>query len=96
MKKPFIYSLLAALYIAFLVLGINYILPMLPQKSILIPMVMLSLFVLSAAVMGFLFLSEPLKLYMDGAKQEAVSFFTKTVGIFAGFVVIFLVLLFII
>jgi nitrate reductase NapE component len=33
--------------------------------------------------MGYLFLSEPLMLYFDGKKQEAVTFFFTTVGTFA-------------
>ena len=56
-------------------------------------MTMLSLFVLSAAVMGFLFLSEPLYLLMENQKQEAITFFAKVVGIFACFLVLFLIIL---
>ena len=95
MKKPFIFALAAASYIAILVSIINFALPILPQKTIFIPMTMLSLFVLSAAIMGFLFLSEPLQLYLDNHKQEAVAFFAKTTGFFACFVVVFIILLFI-
>jgi len=94
MKKPFLYALVAAIYIVFIVLVINAITSILPGKTILIPMVMLSLFVLSAAIMGFSFLYEPLSLYLDGHKQEAVIFFGKIVGIFACFAAIFLILLF--
>jgi len=46
-------------------------------------MVGLSLFVLSAAVMGFLFVYQPLQLYLDCHKKEGVDFFFKTVGSFA-------------
>ena len=94
MKKPFLYALGAALYIVVIVFVINFVTSVLPGKTILIPMAMLGLFVLSAAVMGFLFLSEPLHLYMENKKQEAVAFFAKIVGIFACFVIIFLILLF--
>jgi len=94
MKKPFLYALAAALYITILVISINALLPLLPQKSIFIPMAMLSLFVLSAAVMGFLFLSEPFRLYMDNKRPEAIAFFAKIVGFFACFVVLFFILLF--
>lgn len=55
---------------------------------------MLSLFVLSAAVMGYLFLSEPLYLLLENRKREAIVFFAKVVGIFACFVVVFTILLF--
>jgi len=59
-------------------------------------MTMLSLFVLSAAIMGYLFLSEPLQLFLENKKQEAVTFFAKTVGIFACFVAVFTILLFLV
>lgn len=98
MKKPFLYALAAALYIVIIVLAINSITKanILPKETILIPMAMLSLFVLSAAIMGFLFLYEPLHLYMENHKQEAVSFFAKVVGFFSCFAVLFLILLFLI
>lgn len=98
MKKPFIYALGAALYIAFIVSVISVITSTLPgpDKAIITPIAILSLFVLSAAVMGFLFLSEPFLLYMENKKQEAIVFFAKIVGFFACFAVLFLILLFII
>lgn len=86
----------AAGYIVLGVFVMNAIIPYMPQKSLFIPVVMLCLFVLSAAVMGFLFLSEPFRLYMEGQKAEAFVFFGKIVGFFAGFAVIFLILLFLI
>ena len=96
MKKPFLYASAAALYIVIIVSAINAVISILPQKTILIPIVMLSLFVLSAAIMGFLFLSEPLHLYMENHKKDAVAFFAKVVGIFACFVILFLILLFLV
>ena len=98
MKKPFLHALAAALYIVFIVLAIRDVTSVLQngKETILIPMAMLSLFVLSAAVMGFLFLSEPLQLLIENKKREAVIFFAKIVGIFACFVAIFTILLFLI
>ncbi|MDE2399971.1 MAG: hypothetical protein KGL67_03115 [Patescibacteria group bacterium] len=93
MKKPFIHALAAALYIVIIVLVMNVVTSILPGKTLLIPMAVLSLFVLSAAVMGFLFLSEPIQLYMGGKQKEAVAFFGKTVGFFACFVIVFLIFL---
>lgn len=95
MKKPFLNALGAALYIVVIVSivwGIGSIFKT-QNNTILAPMTMLSLFVLSAAVMGYLFLSESLQLLMEGRKQEAIVFFAKTVGFFACFVLIFAVLL---
>lgn len=96
MKKPFYYALGAALYIVALVSVGQIVISALKDhtETILIPMMMLSVFVLSAAVMGFLFLSEPLRLFMENKKQEAVIFFAKVVGFFACFVAVFAILLF--
>jgi hypothetical protein len=96
MRKSFVHALAAALYIIILVLSINATSGVIPENSItlLIPMVMLSLLVLSVLVMGYLFLFEPLRLYMENQKGEAVAFFGKTVGFFACFILIFLIILF--
>ncbi len=98
MKKPFLFALVATVYIVFIVNVISTVASVLhnQEETIFIPITMLSLFVLSAAVMGFLFLSEPLQLFLENKKQEAVIFFGKTVGIFACFVIIFLILVFLI
>ncbi len=95
MKKPFVYALVAAVYIVFIVTTLNTVSHFLPPKdNIIMPMTMLGLFVLSAAIMGFLFLSEPLRLFLEGHKKEALTFFLKVVGIFACFVIIFAILVF--
>ncbi len=98
MKKPFLHALGAALYIFTLVsVGSFFTSALKGQKeTIIIPMTMLSLFVLSAAVMGFLFLSEPLQLLIENKKQESVAFFAKTTGFFAGFAALYAILLFLI
>ena len=93
MKKPFFYALAVVSYIVIIILCGNALSPLIPEETILIPMAMLSLFVLSTAIMGFLFLSEPLILYIENKKREAILFFAKTVGFFACFIVIFLILL---
>ena len=62
--------------------------------TLLAPVTMLSLFVLSAAIMGILFVYEPARLFLENQKREALSFLIKTVGTFACFVVILAVLLF--
>ncbi len=96
MKKPILYAFVATVYIVFIVSVINFTKYLPPKETIIIPMVMLGLFVLSAAIMGFLFLSEPLKLYLDGQKHEALIFFGKIVGFFACFVILLSILLLII
>jgi hypothetical protein len=96
MKKPFLYALGAALYIVIVVTILqtaSYIFKDM-SGTMLVPMAMLSMFVLSAAIMGYLFLSEPLYLLVENRKQEAITFFAKVVGFFACFVAIFGILLF--
>jgi small-conductance mechanosensitive channel len=96
MKKPFLHAFGAALYIVVIVLVVQVVTSALKgqNETIMIPMTMLSLFVLSAAVMGYLFLSESLYLLAENRKQEAITFFGKVVGIFACFVAVFAIILF--
>ena len=84
-KSPYLNALLAELYIIGIVFLINTLAkPNTPDnETLLVPMMMLSLFVLSAAVMGFLFVAEPLTLFLDGKREEAVKFFLTTVATFA-------------
>lgn len=84
MKKPIIHASAAMGYIIllFLLLFFGISEPDTPD-TFMMPIIMLSLFVLSAAIMGYLFLAEPLMLYLDGKKKEAVQFFAQTVGSFA-------------
>lgn len=49
------------------------------EETVLIPVAILSLFVLSAAVMACLFFYQPLLLVLDGKRQEAVSLVVRTI-----------------
>jgi len=94
MKKPFLNALAAITYIATIVSIISLTSSLAPKEdSIFAPIVMLSLLVLSVSLMGFLFFYQPFNLYTENHKQEAVSFFLKTIGFFACFMIIFLLLL---
>lgn len=82
MKKPnlFVVSLASmgglALYVAGVALFMGAASSMFgDEKTFLIPMAMLLLFVLSAAVTGSLFLGYPLYLYFEGKKKEALRLF---------------------
>lgn len=44
------------------------------------PIVFLLLFILSAAITGFLVVGRPILFYIDGKKAEAVSLFLYTIG----------------
>ena len=95
--SPFLSAAFAGIYIALVVSVINGIMSVTHEgdgDGVLIPMAMLSLFVLSAGVMGYLFVYEPLHLYFEGQKEEAVGHFLKSLGFFACFAFIFVALVF--
>lgn len=83
--NPFYNALFAIAYIVMLVTVIFSTTHFhgFPQESILYPMVMLSVLVLSVALMAFLFFYQPVILLLDGHRQKAVKLFLQTVGIFA-------------
>lgn len=96
-KNPIINALSALLYISAIASFFyyaNHSLGSKPDNSFLAPIAFLSLFTLSAAVMGYLFLYQPAQLYFDGKKKEAVNLFLKTVASFGVITFIILALLF--
>ena len=51
-----------------------------PDTSILVPIAMLLLFVVSASITGSLVVGRPILWYLDGKKKEAVSLLISTIG----------------
>jgi hypothetical protein len=90
-KKPFLNAVAAAAYIVLVVFIMSSFVdrPGL-ESTLFVPIAMLSLFTLSAAVMGYLFLSQPIQMYLAGEKKQAVTFFLHTVAGFAVITAIFL------
>lgn len=83
-KNSLINSLAAFLYISLVVAMINFGGKMAAKEdSFMAPVAFLSLFTLSAAVMGYIFCYQPIQLYVDGKKKQAVELFLKTVVLFA-------------
>lgn len=87
-QNPYINALAAAGYIGLVVLSVFTILgpvehSLPPGLELLMPMAVLSLFVLSAAIMGYLFLYQPALLVLAGKHDEGATLFLKTVGSFA-------------
>lgn len=89
-KSPFINAFAAAAYIGAIVLFINFIAQPNEPDTLFAPLAMISLFTLSAAVMGYLFLYQPALLILDGKKQEGSAFFLKTLGTFGAIVAVLL------
>ncbi len=83
-KNPIYNALVAVLYIVCVVLVMNWASNnVFMENSLLMPVMIISLFTLSAALMGYVFCYQPLRLYLDGKKEEAVKLFIQTIAIFA-------------
>ena|SRR5581483_521991 len=95
-KNPILNALSASGYILVIVSVITFISQTQKNKpdTFFAPIVFLSLLTLSVTVMACLFFYQPLMLFISGKKKEAVNLFVKTVAIFAGITLVFLVLLF--
>ncbi len=95
-KNPILNALSAAGYIGLVVSVLNLLSITQGNKpdTAFAPVVFLSLLTLSVAVMATLFLYQPLQLFIEGKKKQAVNLFTQTVGVFAVFTLLVLVLLF--
>lgn len=61
--------------------------------TVLAPITMLSLLVLSASLIGLLIFGRPILWYWDGQKREAISLLAYTLGIFLTITIIALVAL---
>jgi len=55
------------------------------------PFAFLMLFVISAAIVGYLVFGQPVVLYLDGKKKEALSTIGQTIGWLVGVTVIILI-----
>ena len=95
-KNPIINALSASAYIFLVVSVMTFVTQPLKSKpdTFFAPITALFVFTLSAAVMAYLFFYQPLMLFIDGKKKEAVNLFIKTVGIFAVITAVVLILLF--
>ena len=95
-KNPLVNALAAAVYIGLIGLLMDYGLSRASQPTftVIIPITIISLFTLSAAVMAYLFGYSPLHLFLDGEKKKAVNLFFQTVGVFAVITVVILLIFF--
>lgn len=95
-KNPIINALSASAYIILVVAVMNWVTQPLRNKpdTFFAPVTMLSVLTLSVTVMAFLFFYQPLQLFIEGKKKEAINLFVKTVGVFAIITAIALILLF--
>lgn len=95
-KNPILNATSAAAYIITVVTIMSFVTRPLRNKpdTFFAPVIFLSVLTLSVAVMAFLFFYQPLLLFIEGKKKDAVNLFVKTTGIFGLITVVGLLLLF--
>jgi hypothetical protein len=85
-KYAVINAFLTALYIiaiaSFLFYAPKFFGSNMANNTVLMPIVMLSLLVFSAALVGSLIFGRPVLWYLDGKKNEAIPLLAYTLGIF--------------
>ena len=91
-NNPFLNAFAATAYITVIALMMRYG-PQGPgvDSSFIAPIAFLSLFVLSAALMGYFFFYQPVRLMIEGKQQEAARFLFTTVAVFACITGVFLI-----
>jgi len=82
-RNPLINALAAGAYVALVATFISSVPEHMPIFAVLGPLMFLSLFVFSAALMGYLVVFEPLVLVVEGQPRQGVMLFLKTIGLFA-------------
>lgn len=94
-KNPLINAASAFAYIILVVSVMTFVTQPLSNKpdTFFAPVTFLTVLTLSVTVMAFLFFYQPVLLFIEGKKKEAVNLFAKTVGIFAVFTMLVLILL---
>lgn len=99
-KNALISALATALYIVLIASFMFYAPKMFGQSgkadTVFAPIAMLCLFVLSAAITGFLIFGRPVMWYLDGRKQEALSLIFYTLGVFLIITIVVLLALFLV
>lgn len=95
-KNPLVNALGASAYIILVVSIMTFVTKPLQNKpdTFFTPIVFLSLLTLSVVVMAFLFFYQPLMLFIEGKKKDAINLFVKTLGIFGVITTVALILLF--
>ncbi|MES2215789.1 MAG: hypothetical protein V4481_00650 [Patescibacteria group bacterium] len=94
-KNPYINALCAAVYIAVVATIMQNGKALFgTEDGFLVPVAMLSLLVLSAALMAYIFFYHPVRSYLDGQKKEATDLFFKTLGTFAVITILVFISLF--
>ncbi len=94
-KNPFLNALAASAYIIAVTSFIHWLSQTMsgPDNEFLAPIAFLSLLTLSVAMMGYIFLFQPIQLYFSDKKKEGAKLFVQTIGAFAALTVIAMIVL---
>lgn len=82
-KNPLINALTASAYVGLVATFITFVPEHHPAVEAIAPMLFLSLFVFSAAMMAYFVTFQPLLLALSGKVEQGVKLFLQTLGIFA-------------
>lgn len=90
LKNAFLNAFATALYIVAIASFLSYtpkIFEEVEDKTVLVPIAMLSLLVFSATLTGVLVFGRPILWYLDGRKKEGVQLLLSTLAIFLSFTI---------
>jgi|SRR3989338_4519475 len=95
-KNPILNAIGASTYIFLVASVIRFISQTQGNKpdTFFAPVAFLSLLTLSVVLMAYLFFYQPLQLFIEGKKKEAVRLFIQTVGVFGVITVVVWILIF--
>lgn len=95
-KNPILNALSASAYIILVVSVMTFVTKPLQNKpdTFVAPIMVLFVLTLSVTVMAYLFFYQPLLVFIEGKKKEAVNLFLKTVGYFGVITAVALALLY--
>lgn len=94
-KNPVLNALAASGYIVLVSVFMTWGTRFAPKEdTVFAPIAMISLFTLSAAFMGCVFLYQPVVLYFDGKKKQGITLLVQTIGVFSLLTVIAFLLMF--
>jgi hypothetical protein len=95
-KNPLINAVSASGYILLVVSVLSYVSKTQGNKpdTFFAPVAFLSLLTLSILVMTYLFFYQPLQLFIEGKKKQAIQLFVQTAGIFGVITMFVLILVF--
>ncbi|HVT00737.1 MAG TPA: hypothetical protein VHE53_00710 [Patescibacteria group bacterium] len=92
-KNPILNGIAALAYISIIASTMFYAPHIDNKPSVFMPIIVLSLFTFSAAIMAYIFFFNPFQMYFNGKKKAAIELAFKSLATFGILTIILLVLL---